>query len=213
MRNASKPPRYPSGTVRALLQTHHVSAATRAALTERIDESARPWSPRFFNDAEIATLRAVCARLTAGDDLDDDPDVARTIDDRLAEGRGDGWRFAVLPPDPGAFRLALRGIDESSTALFSAAFLDLSADQQDHVLTTIQRGVEPSTVWQTVEPSLFFQDLLSEVCEIFYGHPIIQEEIGYVGMADLPRWEALGLDALDEREPRPLPGDHVESRS
>ncbi|MEA2513234.1 MAG: gluconate 2-dehydrogenase gamma chain, partial [Thermomicrobiales bacterium] len=204
----------PSGTVRALLQTHHVSAATRAALTERIDESARPWSPRFFNDAELATLRAVTTRLTAGESLDGGvPYIARTIDDRLAKGRGDGWRFAALPPDPDAFRLALRGIDESSTALFGVAFVELAPDQQDHVLTTIQRGVAPGTVWQTVEPSLFFQDLLSEVCEIFYGHPIIQEEIGYVGMTDLPRWESVGLDTLDEREPRPLPGDHVESRS
>jgi hypothetical protein len=53
--------------------------------------------------------------------------------------------------------------------------------------------------------------MLAEVTQTFYAHPLAQEEIGYVGMADLPSWRAIGLDQLDDREPRPIPNndDHT----
>ena len=56
------PPIYPIGTVRALLGTEHVSAATRAALQARLDAPA-DYQPQFFAPETFALLEAVAARL------------------------------------------------------------------------------------------------------------------------------------------------------
>lgn len=49
----------------------------------------------------------------------------------------------------------------------------------------------------------FFEELLTEVVELAYSHVAVQEDIGYVGMADATGWTQLGLGVLDQREPRP----------
>ena len=43
--------------------------------------------------------------------------------------------------------------------------------------------------------------MLAELTETYYAHPLAQEEIGYVGMADLPAWTKIGLNEREEREP------------
>ncbi|RYF62200.1 MAG: gluconate 2-dehydrogenase subunit 3 family protein, partial [Cytophagaceae bacterium] len=37
-----------------------------------------------------------------------------------------------------------------------------------------------------------------------YSHPLVQEAFGYVGMADRPSWELIGLNELEAREPREM---------
>ncbi len=54
---------YPSGTVRALLESDLVTEPTRKALRARLDENNDAYLPRFFNEESFATLRAACARL------------------------------------------------------------------------------------------------------------------------------------------------------
>ena len=61
-------------------------------------------------------------------------------------------------------------------------------------------GDAPGATWQTLPAKRFFEELLAEAAENYYSHPLAQEEIGYVGMADLPAWERLGLNQLDDRE-------------
>jgi hypothetical protein len=46
--------------------------------------------------------------------------------------------------------------------------------------------------------------MLAELTEYYYAHPLAQEEIGYVGMADAHGWTRLGLNELEPREPEPL---------
>jgi hypothetical protein len=48
---------------------------------------------------------------------------------------------------------------------------------------------------------LFFEELLAETIEIFYSFPLVQQEIGYVGMADAKGWSNIGLNQTDEIEP------------
>ena len=54
-------PVYPSGTVRALLATPHVSAATRAAVQARLDARAG-YTPQFLAPETYALLEAVADR-------------------------------------------------------------------------------------------------------------------------------------------------------
>ncbi len=197
--------RYPRDSVRVLLPTDHVSPATRGALEARlVAPGGRDAPPCFLDPHLLATLRAVGNRLLPQPDRSDPIDLAGAIDARLADGQGDGWRYADLPPDRDAVRLGLRGVDETARLMFGATFVELPPTQRDDVLRAVQRGEPLGDAWRTMSAARFFEELLAETCEIYYSHPLAQEEIGYVGMADLPGWQAIGLDRLDAREPRPI---------
>lgn len=200
-------PRYPTGTVRALLATTHVSAATRRALEARLAAGgAAP--PRYFTAVEYETLRAVLARLVPQGAPDEwRVDLAAAIDERLADGRGDGWRYDAMPPDGDAHRCGLAALDATARRAGGRGFADADAVAQDAILHAVQAGTVTDAAWGTMPSSRYFEELLTEAVETYYSHPLTQEEIGYVGMADLPGWSALGLDVLEPREPRRLPID------
>lgn len=196
----TQPPHYPPGTVRALLETNHVSNRTREVLTERM--SQQPGPLRFFTPAEAGTLQRIAARLIpqppeAGYVVD----LVGPIDERLANKEGDGWRYDALPADSEAFRQGIRGFQESAQALYGQLFDELTGDQQDELITQVQQGLAPGEIWWQLPPKQFFEELLAELVVIFYSHPLVQEAFGYVGMADKPGWEKIGLNNLEHREP------------
>lgn len=199
---ASPVPVYPRGTVRALLATDLVTDATRAALTARL-ASPTVVQPAFFTGPEFILLRAVCARLLTGQGETHRIDVAGGIDAQLAAGSGDGWRFAALPADGMAHRAGLAGIDRTARALHGAPFTELSGVQQDGVLQAVQTAAVHGAddAWQGLAAGLYFKQLLTDAVTVFYGHPLAQERIGYVGMADAHGWQAIGLDEREAHEP------------
>lgn len=166
----------------SLLASDHVSPATRTALTARLAD--QPTTPRFFTPVEFATLTAVCARLVPPGSVARRP-ISSLIDGRLADGRGNGWRYAELPVDGEAYRAGLAAIDANAGGPFAA----LDDEGQDAVLRDFQQSAPR-----------FFADLLAEVVERFYADPVAQAEIGYAGFADRPAWTAIGLDERDARE-------------
>lgn len=197
--------RYPEGTVRALLDTDLVTPATRTALRARLTarDQASP-APRFFDAHEFRTLTAVCHRLIPQDGRPHPVELPHALDARLADGKGDGWRYAVMPPDPEAHRLGLRGLDESARAMFGAGLTALPGDAQDAVLRAVQAGTVQGGAWDVLPAERFFEELLAELAEAYYSHPVAQDEIGYVGYADAHGWQAIGLDERAPHEPRPV---------
>ena len=193
---------YPDGTVRALLETDQVTEATRQALTERLVEP--PQKPTFFTESEFAFLQVICDRLIPQTDRTEPIDIAGGIDQRLAKNKSNGWRYDVMPADGEMYRLGLAGVDESAQAMFKQPFTQLSGEQQDQVLNAIQQIEAPGEIWNTLPSERFFEELLAEAVENYYSHPLAQEEIGYVGMADVPGWQRIGLNQLEKREPNPL---------
>ncbi|GAB3546649.1 gluconate 2-dehydrogenase subunit 3 family protein [Spirosoma fluminis] len=193
---------YPDGTVRTLLETDHVTKATRQALTDRINLPER--QPQFFSADEFALLQAICNRLIPQQDRPVCIDLAGGIDERLTQNESNGWRYDTMPPDRDAYRLGLKGVAETAMVLFQQPFRQLSPDQQDSVLTYIQTAQSTSASWEGLPAERFFEELLAEAVENYYSHPLAQEEIGCVAMADVPGWQRIGLNQLDEREPRPL---------
>ena len=193
-------PVYPSGTVRALLDTPHVSEATRAAVQARLDAPAA-YVPQFLATETYTLLEAVAARLFPQPDRPEQPiALAPAVDQRLAEGRADGWRYDALPPDREAYRLGLGGIQEIAQSQFQADFTTLNTEQQDAVLQALASGIPPGTIWETLDAGRFFEEMLAELTETYYAHPLAQEEIGYVGLADLPSWTKIGLNEKEDRE-------------
>ncbi len=202
-----QPEIYPSGTVRALLETDYVTPKTREVLQARLTPGGSQ-SPRFFDAQALATLRAACARLIPQTDRTQPVDLAGAIDTRLADGKGDGWRYNTMPPDGEAYLLGLRGLDETAQGRFSVKFALLDTGKRDEILTTVQRGEVAGGAWEKLPPGRFFEELLAELTECYYSDPITQEEIGYVGMADAHGWQAIGLNEREPREPEALGETH-----
>ena len=184
-------------TVLTLLPTDLVTDPTRQVLTERLNAPVQP--PTFFSPDELTLLRAVCDRLVP-QEAAGPIDVAGGIDQRLAKGDSDGWRYDEMPPDGDACRQGLRGIDESGRAMFGQTFGQISEAQQDEVLKAVQAANAPGDTWQTLPANRFFEDLLAEAAGMYYCHPLAQQEINYVGMADASGWQRIGLNQLEERE-------------
>lgn len=195
-------PHYPEGTVRALLQSDLVTEATRAALLPRLDTAS--YTPQFFDETTFQLLRAVAARIYPQPERTEPIELAPVVDKRLAEGDSDGWRYDAMPPDREAYRLGLGGINQAAQALFRQPFMALSEAQQDQVMETVANGTAPGENWQQLPIDRFFEELLAELTEAYYSHPLAQEEIGYVGMADVPGWQRIEPNQLEDREPKPV---------
>jgi gluconate 2-dehydrogenase gamma chain len=193
--------KYPSLTVRKLLQTDFISPQTKMVLNARLAELDEKYEPVFFHEAVFKTLSAVADRLIPQVDTERYIDLAAAVDRRLAEGKTDGWRYASMPPDSMCYRLGLTAIDELSTKNFSRQFNELEPSQQDEILLAVQQGNVAGDEWKVL-PHLFFEELLAELVEAYYSHPLAQEEIGYVGMADVHGWKHIGLNNLEPHEPQ-----------
>ena len=207
---------YPVGSVRALMQTELVTPQTRQALAARLSPIRE--TPRFLEADAFATLEAVCARLMPATPLPSPHDLSCMVDYRLAKGDGDGWRYAALPPDGQAYALALNAINARAQALHQTSFAQLHSAQQDAILVAVQtgsiaetaanvpQGREDSTAsetWQRVPPKRFFEELLAELTQYYYSHPLAQEDIGYAGMADGRGWQKIGLNEREAWETAP----------
>jgi hypothetical protein len=194
---------YPQGTVQALLLTEAVTANTRCALQNRLQKEVVVVA-RFFDADMYHTLRAVCMRLIPQAEPERMVDLAGCLDSRLAEGKGDGWRYDAMPTDGKAFMIGLNGISKTSVSRFGLDFHLLAAKEQDEILDLIQSGAATGPAWQIIPAALFFEELLAALVEIYYSHPFAKEDIGEVAMADAKGWQKIGLDELEVQEPQPL---------
>ena len=193
-------PLYPPGTVRMLIGSDLVTPATRRALGTRL-RTPTVDEPRFFAMPAFETLCAVCDRLIPQPERPRPIDLAGTLDTRLVEAGGDGWRYAIMPPDVDMHRAGLAGIEQAAVGMFGRDFTDLSEPEQDDVLRAVQRGAAEGGVWADMDPRRYFEELLAQVVDIYYSHPLGAEEIGYAGMADAHGWQAIGLDEREAHEP------------
>ncbi len=172
----------PTGSVVDLINSDHVTPATRKALLERLNKPSVT-SPAFFSETEFKQLQLVCSQLVP--QLSDELiDLAGPIDERLATGITNGWRYDDLPNDGEAYRLFLMGIAQTAEALFDHSFEAITAEQRDTVLLAFQQGEANGPIWQMLPADRFFEELLAEVTEVYYSHPMAQQQIGYTGMAD-----------------------------
>jgi hypothetical protein len=146
-------------------------------------------------------MRAVCGQMVPQQDRNQPIDLAGLLDARLADGAGDGWRYAKMPPDPEMHQLGAAGFDQSAQAMFGCGFVQSLADQRDAVLRAVQEGAAAGEVWERMDAACYFEELLALLVDIYYSQPIAHEEIGYVGMADGHGWQAIGLNEREAHEP------------
>ncbi|MCY7356588.1 MAG: gluconate 2-dehydrogenase subunit 3 family protein [Rudanella sp.] len=171
-----------SGSVLDLINSDHVTPATRNALQNRLNQPPIT-EPKFFDEKQFKRLQLTCNQLIIR--LNKEPiDIAGPIDIRLANGITNGWRYDDLPNDGEAYRLFLTGINQTAEALFDHSFETITTEQRDAVLRAVQQGEATGPAWQNLPTDRFFEELLTEVTEVYYSHPLAQQQIGYTGMAD-----------------------------
>jgi len=148
-------------------------------------------SCRFLDESEAATIAALCERIVPADA---DPGAAwagvvQFIDRKLA---GYYQRYQQL------YRLGLRGIHQSSLALFGKPFVELSNDQQDELLHKLESNQAPGDIWKQVSAAEFFDRLVDHTIQGFYGGP------RHGGNRDAVSWHMLNLPTAPVRSRRPL---------
>jgi hypothetical protein len=167
-----------------LAQQQYWDAKTRSVILDRV-HNVPP--ARFFDVEQTQLLEAICARLLPQDDRDNAHRVpiVPDIDRRLADGDGDGYRYEDMPPDPEAYLLGLRAIDESAQAAFGSAFAAATRSQQDELLRSLHDGtpIREHSTWQRMPVKRFWTLLLSDCIGSYYAHPYAWDEIGFGGPA------------------------------
>jgi len=118
--------------------------------------------------------------------------VVEFIDRKLA---GYHRRYQAL------YRTGLKGVGESSLALFGREFVDLGKAQQDALLRKLESNQAPGAVWSRVAPGDFFNRVVEHTLEGFYGGP------RHGGNRDAVSWRMLGLPTPPVRSRRPLSAD------
>jgi hypothetical protein len=171
-----------------LLASDRLTRPTRAALRARMDR--RYGAPKVFDAVQMQTLRAVSARVIPAPDLADAVDLAGALDAALAEGEGDGWRYADAPSDLRLHAIGLDALNATAVFRFGSSFSDLSPKRQDELLSLAASG-DPATIG--VGAAHWFEELLCALVELHYAHPLVQVSIGYDGMADAHGVQSVGL--------------------
>ena len=190
---------YLAGTVRAVLDTDLVTAQTAAALRRRLEPSDAHF--HVLGADGLRLLVAICDRLIPQSDRESPIDLAQRLHRNIAIGDGDGWRYATLPGDRAALIVGVAAVDASARTMTGMSFLGLDDDGRDTVLAAVQRGDAPRKEWEPIVQKRWFEELLVAVAELYFAHPIAQEEIGYLGMADAQGWAEVGLGARAAFEP------------
>ncbi len=163
-----------------LLASDRLTQPTRAALRARMDQ--RYGAPQVFDTVQMQTLRAVSARLIPAPDLADAINLAGALDAALAQGEGDGWRYADAPPDRRLHVTGLDALNAAALARFGSPFSDLNPQRQDALLSAA-----------SIDAPRWFEELLSALVELHYAHPLVQVSIGYDAMADAQGVQAVSL--------------------
>lgn len=128
---------------------------------------------------QLELLSAVVTRVLDG--ASDAREIARRIDIQLAEGAGDGWRHAALPPDRLAVPLGLDTLDALSNG-----FAGLPAGTQDRWLREVSQStaVDPSAQGlDAAQLAHWFEDVRAEAARIWISLPATMAAMGYDGFA------------------------------
>ena len=201
LRDLDRPGYYPGYSTMA--QKKKWDEATRNVVGRRLEEAA---PIRFFSPQEAALLDAVIDRLVPQDDRSGSRTIPilPVIDERLHKNSLNGFRYEDMPPDPEAYRLGLKAIDQMARSRFKQPFVSLTVHRQELILKSLHDGTpDPEhRVWRRMPVHRFWALLMEDCVTAYYAHPWAWDEIGYGGPA-YPR----GYMRLENGLPEPWEKD------
>jgi hypothetical protein len=188
--------RYPDWDV--LEQARHWDEPTREVVLRRV---ASPPEIRFFTPAEAETLGAYCDVVTHQYREPRIP-VLAFVDEKLLEGRLDGYRFADLPADGETWRIVARGLDHSARTEWRAeSFARAPTTVREDVVRAFKDGQVRGGPWAELGVEHAWTVTTRDILETFYSHPWAWNEIGFGGPAYPRGYAAFGSDHLgNDRE-------------
>ncbi len=181
-----------------LLASDRVSRKTRAAMLNRM----RPPAPltETWTGLDRQTVTALVAQVLPG--CGADRDLADRILTGIADGPGDGWRFAALPPDAEAWRRGLATLN-AVTGGFAMLPSAARADWLDR-LAGGEIGIgDDGTRLSPAQMALWFEDVRAETARTWMSLPATMAAIGYDGFAvggDGPRKQGYTHTGADDPE-------------
>ena len=191
---------YPGYDVLGKRDTPSWNAQTRAVIDERL--GLDPGRHTFLDDAEWATLCAICERIVPQPaDRPGRVPVAAMLDDKLRQGHSSGYRHPDMPREGEAWKRALKAIEAESQTAWGRPFHQASAVEQDDLLRRMQEGDLDGSAWGGMPPKIFFkQRLLPDLARAYYAHPTAWNEIGWGGPAGPRGYVRLNLNRRDPWE-------------
>ena len=159
-------------------------AATRDEIEGRVN---RVPPIRFFTPFELPIIQAICDRVIPQEDRLPEfrIPIVHYLDERLFDNKSDGYRFEGMPPDGDAYRLGIRAIEETATAIHGTSFAALDPLRQDFLLKSVHDGkpLAAHASWERMDIHHFWAMLVADCVKGYYGHPFAWDEIGYGGPA------------------------------
>jgi pimeloyl-ACP methyl ester carboxylesterase len=149
---------------RAFIESERLSDRTRAVLNQRMQ--APTDAPGVLSASQMVTLRAMLSRVIPQEHHE--LDLAGYVLVRLASGKGDGWRYDVLPEDVQAYR---EGLDK----LAAQGFTGMRAEEQDAALKALE--AEPGS-----PDARWFEEVRGDAVSAYMAHPATMARIGYSGI-------------------------------
>jgi hypothetical protein len=186
--------RYPDYDV--LAQQEHWDEATRRVVLKRLEEPRRL---RFFDEDEARAL-VVLSDIVLHQDSDPRIAVIAMIDEKLAAGRLEGYRFADLPPDPETWKLVAHGLDEEAHKRGFEHFADAPFEQQRAVVDDFAEGRLAGGTWERLNVKRAWSVITRDLVSAFYSHPWAWNEIGFGGPAYPRGYARLGVGLSEEWE-------------
>jgi gluconate 2-dehydrogenase gamma chain len=137
-----------------------------------------PW--RFLTVDEARALAALCDQIIPADE---DPGavwagVVNYIDRQLC---------GPLENLRASYRQGIASVERSSRTLYGSAFAELAAARQVELLTLMEQGRAPAEAWGQSSSTEFFDLLLDQTMQGFYGDP------RHGGNREGISWKMLGI--------------------
>ncbi len=203
----------PEKTFEKLMDSDHTSPQTLKVMRDRLEGSATwNYEPQLCSAEEFRTLRALAERVVP----DAGFDLAARVDADVHEAKGDGWRYATLPPDNVAWKKGLRSLDLAAQRTLGVPFTGLHPDQQDLLLQQaaagkLGKGVlgglqdvlhlrEGASVFSADEMKRWFEDVRAECTRRYVADPRTMDRMGYTGFADDLGFTQIRLGEQEEFE-------------
>ncbi len=185
-----------------ILNSPRVSAPTRRVLEERLAAVPADYKPTCISEEAFAILERVLSRLFPDDEQGapgaDEIQLAARLEQQRARGKGNGWRYASLPPDAQALAVGLEKLNASAQHRHRRRFVDLTEDRADALLHRVQNGEEK---WEGLDANRWFEEILADATELYVSHPAGMRTMSFDGFADGPHgWAAdeIGLGARNK---------------
>ncbi len=186
-------------------------------LTRRVVENRVENVPErhFFNAEETATLGAFCD-VALAQDAEPRIQVLAYIDEKLAAGHLDGYRYADMPDDRDTWRRVAKGLDEAALKHGADSYAAAPIELQRKLMGRFADGDLAGGVWVGLDPTRAFGVVMRSVLAAFYSHPWAWNEIGFGGPAYPRGYARLGVSLSESWEgPEAFevdPGEDVEQR-